>query len=254
MAVKYCSTFTTGGLLWKRQWPSRFQKMHATSWAAGGPRRTWLSDDVCDLLLSVSDSSNSSHLLSFLKLMICSCSLWRRRVSGDQTSGSGSSSGVVEAPPSCPFIHWARCRALPLLAPDLPSCRHLCSIRSFKCLSEVPRDLQSAMGVCNWDGKEAGLALSGTPQRHVRASGSYRLQKTALRPFSRNNNNNNNNNNSADGALGDAAHRFYCQDVTEFHGTREHATSRGPFRTAWSSLCRFSRNAQRFIALRADRL
>jgi hypothetical protein len=157
--VKYCSTSTTGGLLSKRQWPSRFQKMHATSWAAGGPRRTWLSDDVCDLLLSVSDSSNSSHLLSFLKLMICSCSLWRRRVSGDQTSGSGSSSGVVEAPPSCPFIHWARCRALPLLAPDLPSCRHLCSIRSFKCLSEVPRDLQSAMGVCNWDGKEAGLAL-----------------------------------------------------------------------------------------------
>ena len=122
------------------------------------PTSTWLSDDVCDLLRSVlldwlrsvSDSSSSSHLLSFLKPMSCICSLRRLRVSGDQTSGSGSSSGVVGAPPSCPFIHWARWRALPLLAPDLPSCRHLCSIRSSKCLWEVPRDLHSGIGVCRW--------------------------------------------------------------------------------------------------------
>lgn len=117
---------------------------------------TWLSDDVCDLLRSVlrdwlrsmSDISSSSHLLSLLTAMICSCSPWRLRVSGDQTSGSGSSSGVMDAPPSCPLIHCARCRALPLLSPDLPSCLHLCSIRSSKCLWEFSSDLQSGIGVC----------------------------------------------------------------------------------------------------------
>jgi hypothetical protein len=117
---------------------------------------TWLSEDVCDLLrsvlldwlLSVSDSSNSSHLLSALTPINCSCSLRRLRVSGDHTSGSGSSSGVMAAPPSWPLIHCARCNALPLLAPDLPSWRHLCSISSSRCLCEFPSDLQSGIGVC----------------------------------------------------------------------------------------------------------
>jgi len=148
--VRACSS---GGLIMNCRFP---RKSHIMSCADLQLSGTWLSDDVCDLLrsvlldwlLSVSDISNSSHLLSFLRPMICSCSLRRLRVSGDQTSGSGSSSGVVAAPPSCPFIHWARCRALPLLAPDLPSCRHLCSIRSSKCLWEVPRDLHSGTGVC----------------------------------------------------------------------------------------------------------
>lgn len=106
----WVSTCTSGGLIMNCRFPRKAQIMSCASLQLAG---TWLSDDVCDLLrsvlldwlLSVSDSSNSSHLLSFLSPMICSCSLRRLRVSGDQTSGSGSSSGVVAAPPSCPFIH-----------------------------------------------------------------------------------------------------------------------------------------------------
>jgi len=150
------STCASGGLIMNCRFPRKAQITSCASLQLAG---TWLSDDVCDLLrsvlldwlLSVSDSSNSSHLLSFRSPMICSCSLRRLSVSGDQTSGSGSSSGVVAAPPSCPFIHWARCKALPLLAPDLPSWRHLCSIRSSKCRWEVPRDLHSGIGVCKWN-------------------------------------------------------------------------------------------------------
>ena len=105
--VRPCAS---GGLIMNCRFPLKAQITSCTALQLVG---TWLSDDVCDLLrsvlldwlLSVSDSSNSSHLLSFLRPVICSCSLRRLRVSGDQTSGSGSSSGVAAAPPSCPFIH-----------------------------------------------------------------------------------------------------------------------------------------------------